>query len=105
MGFQGILILTIKEPCNFFLQNQLEVFTDVGQKHGAPLFLFHPLLFDPQVSEVIQPETNGCRLLCGHEHFVFGVINSKWEKGQRNSLSTLIVSMSVFNPLTPRSNL
>ena len=88
-----------------FFQNQLEVFTDVGQKHGAPLFLFHPLLFDPQVSEVIQPETNGCRLLCGHERFVFGVINSKWEKGQRNSLSTLIVSMSVFNPLTPRSNL
>lgn len=70
--------------------NQLEVFTDVGQKHGAPLFLFHPLLFDPQVSEVIQPEKDGCRLLCGHEHFVFGVINSKWEKGQRNSLSTLI---------------
>lgn len=70
--------------------NQLKLFSNVGQKQRVPLFLFHPLVFDRQVSDVIQPETVGCRLLCGHEHFVFGVINSEWEKGQRNLQSTLI---------------
>ena len=104
------------------------MFTEVGKKHRAPAFLFHPLVFDsptPTSFDVTQDQKDGCELFCGHQYFIFGVINSEWQKGESNLLSKLIVSIhfkiskcllelsnasptctdiSEYNPLTPRSN-
>ena len=72
------------------------MFTEVGKKHRAPAFLFHPLVFDSPTQttnfDVIRDQRDGCELFCGHQYFIFGVINSEWQKGQSNLLSTLIVS-------------
>jgi len=76
---------------NFVLKN-VEVFKDVGRKYSVPTFLFHPLVFATMKTNFDQVSDQGdrCKVFCGNQHIIFGVINSEWQKGKRHSLSALI---------------
>ena len=82
----------------FFSKKNLKVFTEVGKKHSVPVFLFHPLVFvSPKTDfDEVHDQRDSCEVFCENQHIVFGVINSKWLKGQRHSPSALIVSMSLL---------
>ena len=82
----------------FFSKKNLNVFTEVGKKHSVPVFLFHPLVFAPSKTNFDQVHDQGdsCEAFCENQHIIFGVINFEWQKGQRHSLSALIVSISLF---------
>ena len=80
------------------LQKHLKTFTEVTKQHGIPTFLFHPLpaSFPVQNSSKFQNlENDRCELLCDCQYFVFGVICSAWQKGEKIPISSLIVSMVV----------
>lgn len=80
------------------LQKHLKTFTEVTKQHGIPTFLFHPLpaSFPVKNSSKFQNlENDRCELLCHCQYFVFGVIRSAWQKGEKIPISSLIVSMVV----------
>ena len=80
------------------LQKHLKTFTEVTKQHGIPTFLFHPLpaSFPVKNSSKFQNlENDRCELLCDCQYFVFGVIRSAWQKGEKIPISSLIVSMVV----------
>ena len=68
----------------------------MGRKHSVAAFLFHPLVFaSPNKNfDHVPDQGDRCKVFCGNELVIFGVINSKWRRGQRHSLSAFIVSIS-----------
>ncbi|KAL9951114.1 hypothetical protein ACROYT_G043718 [Oculina patagonica] len=70
----------------------IKAFVEVSKEHGVPTFLFHPLVFHLTTTnfDQIHNQQDGCEVFCGNQYFVFGVINSEWQKGQSHPLSTLI---------------
>lgn len=74
----------------------MNVFTQVSKEVGVPIFLFHPSLssLSTRDSNNFQDDGNDqCELLCDQQVFIFGVINSEWQKKQSQPLTALIVSM------------
>ena len=69
----------------------------MGRKYSVPTFLFYPLVFATMKTNFDQVSNQGdrCKVFCGNQHIMFGVINSEWQKGKRHSLSGLIVSIFV----------
>lgn len=66
----------------------LKAFTEVGEKHSVPVFLFHPLVFASPKTNFDQGDS--CEVFCENQHIIFGVINFEWQKRQRHSLPALI---------------
>ena len=78
----------------YYFKKNLKTFTEVGKKRSVPVFLFHPLVFESpkaNLDQVYDQEDN-CEVFCENQHIIFGVVNVEWQKGQRHSLSALIVS-------------
>ena len=68
----------------------------MSKEEGIPIFLFHPSLssLSTRDSNKFQDQGNDqCELLCDEQGFIFGVINSEWQKKQSQPLTALIVSM------------
>ena len=68
------------------------------KQHGIPTFLFYPLPVSfpmKNSSKFKNLENDRCELLCDCQYFVFGVIRSAWQKGEKIPISSLIVSMVV----------
>ena len=71
----------------------------MSKQHGVPTFLFHPLTFHLPTANLdqIRDQQDGCKVFCGNQYFIFGVINSEWQKEQSHPISTLIVSSFVLD--------
>lgn len=85
-------LLPFQHQRNLVLKH-LKTFTEVTKQHGIPTFLFYPLpaSFPVKNSSKFQNlENDRCELLCDCQYFVFGVIRSAWQKGEKIPISSLI---------------
>lgn len=94
-SLQRLLLLRDHGQKNVVLRH-LKIFGEVSREHGMPIFLFHPLNSSllAQNSNVLQGDP--CELLCKHQGFVFGVINSEWQMRPMRQLPT-VMSQFRFN--------